>query len=180
MKYITSLFLALILAVSAFAQQTQTVTIPENMLTQEQRLELEAKRTQAKIETYGKWVGMGEEFGKAADAALTAVEKHADSIADTKVGMFTMAIIGYKVIGKDLIRVILGVGLAIVWVPLFAVTLWRNAINFKRLRRENFAADGKTVVSREYETTSEQSEYLILYGFAFLVMSGVTWLLMFA
>lgn len=61
-----------------------------------------------KIQTYGRWVGVGNEVGVAIKEGLNAVVDVSEKFSNTKVGEFTMYLIAWKVIGKDIVRIILG------------------------------------------------------------------------
>ncbi|KKT29038.1 hypothetical protein A3I36_04745 [Candidatus Giovannonibacteria bacterium RIFCSPLOWO2_02_FULL_45_28] len=90
-------------------------------LEERQSLAVMAKR----IETYGKWVGIGKEIGSAVNESLSSITVQADNFAKTGVGKFTMFLVAYKVLGKDLLGMIIGVPLLVVWTALFIV-FWRR------------------------------------------------------
>lgn len=60
-----------------------------------------------RIETYGKWAGVGKEVGVAVREGVTAVKDVSLEFADTNVGTITIGIIVWKVIGKDLMSFII-------------------------------------------------------------------------
>jgi hypothetical protein len=113
---------AVISAPSAIAQvvsPNQTVTINASDLTPAQLAKIEAdkklaqanvqlEQLQKKVDTYGKWIGVGGEIGTAVKEGLTAVVDVADKFGNTDVGKFTMTLIAWKVIGQDIVRIILG------------------------------------------------------------------------
>lgn len=179
MKTILSILVALTLAVGAFAQQqTKTVVIPENMLTVEQKAQIEMQQTQAAVQRYGEWVGLGRELGSAIDGGLTAVEKHADSIANTKVGTLTMFLITYKVIGTDVIQVVGAVLFSVLWVPIYAFAFWRIAIPKRVLGEEVYNPDNGKLVKKIYKQEGGYDDdmqwVLILWGIAFAAGTGIT------
>ncbi len=114
--------IAVISAPSAIAQvvtPNQTVTINASDLTPAQLAKIEAdkkfaqanfqiEQLQKKVDTYGKWIGVGGEIGTAVKEGLTAVVDVADKFSNTDVGKFTMTLIAWKVIGQDIVRIILG------------------------------------------------------------------------
>lgn len=81
-----------------------------------------------RIEAYGKWVGIGKEIGAAVNDSLSAVTTQADNFAKTGVGKFTMFLVAYKVLGKDLIGMVVGIPLLFVWTTIFVV-FWRRLYN---------------------------------------------------
>ena len=103
--------------------------------------ELETKQQLAvmkdKIETYGKWVGMGKEVGVAINESLSALTVQADSFSKTGVGKFTMFMVAWKVIGKDFIRFLVGVPLLITWTVLFVWLFRKNCITYSVPSKQN-------------------------------------------
>lgn len=88
-----------------FSQQDSMILVkksevPTNVL---QKYEM-----QQKIENVGKWVGLGKEIGTAMKEGLGALTDETNKLSKTGVGKFTMFLIAYKVIGKDLIGYIFG------------------------------------------------------------------------
>jgi len=147
MKKVIIIFGILCLTVITSAQQTQygdntKILIDKNMLTPEQIASASASN---KVSEVGKWVGLGKEIGTAMDAGLTAVTSHAEQLADTKVGKFTMFLIAYKVIGKDIIQFIVGVPITIAW-------LWYWCIIYKR------KCVPRQIISKRYEN-GKPAEY---------------------
>lgn len=78
-----------------------------------------------KLEVYGNWVGVGGEVGTAVEEALSAVVSVADDFGKTEVGKFTLVMVAWKVMGKDLVRILLG----IVFIAIFT---WLLIFSFKR------------------------------------------------
>lgn len=117
------LVLFMLFAGNIFAQQRQQpekmVMVPESALTPEQKAEIEAQNLEKKIQRYGKWVGMGEEIGKAVDGSLSAITKQAVDFSNTSLGRFTMFLVAWKVIGKDFIQFIVGLLLLAIGIPLW-------------------------------------------------------------
>lgn len=157
MKYITSLFIALALVVSAAAN---TVTIDVNQLPEsiKQQITQQAalQETKAKVAQYGEWVGLGKELGSAIDGGLSAVENHVDKIADTNVGKITMALIVYKVIGRELVHYISGIAFALTWVPIFMFILWRNHL-VRRVLTSVTVDPTTKVKTKTYEVVNQKS-----------------------
>ena len=93
--------------------QNEKITVNTNDLTADQLAKIKLEQTntelQKKLDTYGKWVGVGGEIGTAVKDGLTAVVDVADKFGATNVGKFTMTMVAWKVIGKDLAKI--GIGL---------------------------------------------------------------------
>jgi muconolactone delta-isomerase len=84
----------MLVAVPATAQvRDSMVAVPASLLTADQKAQMEVAATQAKIQTYGKWVGLGKEVGEAVNSSLAAVTDQTARFADTKVGKVTMALV---------------------------------------------------------------------------------------
>lgn len=110
------------------SQSPNMITVDANDLDPATLATLKAKEAEQKmkekIDTYGKWVGIGKEVGVAVDEGLTAVTKHSTAIADTRIGKVTMFIIAYKVIGKDIIRIALGLTIWFILTIMFTVSFF--------------------------------------------------------
>jgi len=115
-------------------QQEEYVSVPKSQLTEQQKQSLESQTLQEKIETYAKWSGVGKEIGVAVREGLTAVVDVSTKFAGTDVGKFTMVLIAWKVVGKDVTSLFLGVLLIIVFnYILFKV--YRNTFVTHRVRK---------------------------------------------
>ena len=118
MKKILSVFTILMLSVVAFTPKTysqvqdQKITVRQSDLTPDQLAKIKLQEAndelQKKVDTYGKWIGVGGEIGTAVKDGLNAVVDVADKFGSTNVGKFTMTMIAWKVIGKDIVKIILG------------------------------------------------------------------------
>lgn len=140
MKKLLFLLIAMFtLTIVVDAQTTKKPAITD-YLTQEQLLQFENDKRMAdmtkKMEQYGKWVGVGGEVGGVVKEALNAVVDVTDKFSKTNVGEFTLLMVAWKVMGKDLIRILLG----IVFFIIMVITLRRIYINGfidKRVMTEN-------------------------------------------
>ena len=89
-----------------------------------------------KLQTYGNWVGVGGEVGNAIEEGLTAVVDVADKFTGTDVGKFTLVLVAWKVIGKDIIRIVLGFIFIIIITWLF-IKIYKNTYIPKKILTEN-------------------------------------------
>jgi hypothetical protein len=78
-----------------------------------------------KMETYGKWAGMGKEIGIAAKEGLTAVKDVAIDLSNSNLGKTVMFLIVWKVAGIDFVRITLSVLLAIIGTFLISKSYFR-------------------------------------------------------
>lgn len=119
----------LAMAASATTNAEETIMVRKSDLPPHVLKDLEERQALAlmsqRIETYGKWVGIGKEVGSAVNDSLSAITTQADNFAKTGVGKFTVFIVAYKVLGKDLVGMTIGVPLLVVWITLF-VYFWRR------------------------------------------------------
>jgi len=67
------------------------------------------KEIENKIEMYGKYAGMGKEVGIGIREGLTAVKDVSIEFSESDLGFFTMAMIGWNIIGFDLVRIAMGI-----------------------------------------------------------------------
>ncbi len=140
MKKILSICIILMLTSVAFTSKTysqlpdQKITVRQSDLTPDQLAKIKLQETndelQKKLDTYGKWVGVGGEIGTAVKDGLNAVVDVADKFGTTNVGKFTMTMIAWKVIGKDLVKIVIG----LLFFFIFTITL---VFSYKRLTREH-------------------------------------------
>ena len=82
-----------------------------------------------KIETYGKWAGMGREIGIAAKEGLTAVKDVAIDLSNSNLGKTVMFLIVWKVAGIDFVRIAVGILLAMIGTFLVSKSYFRMFTN---------------------------------------------------
>lgn len=82
--------------------------LPASVL-EEIKKKKELENIEYKVQSYGKWAGMGEEIGTAVSGALTAVKDVSIEFADSDLGHFTMLMVAWKVMGIDVVRIVIGV-----------------------------------------------------------------------
>lgn len=136
--------------VSAQQQAPEMVTIPKSALTEYQKEELATAAMDNRIQTYGKWVGVGKEIGEAVNSSLEAVSTNASKFAETSVGRTAVYLVVWKVVGKDVLGLIVGGLLLLIGVPLW-IWSYRNALqNRYPVDTETFNEKGG-VASRTYK-----------------------------
>ncbi len=138
---------------------------------------------QKKIETYGKWVGMGHEVGVAVNESLGALTTQADNFSKTGVGKFTMFIVAYKVLGHDFLAFIIGIPLLVTGTCIFLWSYRRTCLPYRILTKVNVDKSKEYTVINQ-ENLSEKAVrnhfgntrwshiliYLLFVGFMLLVM----------
>lgn len=186
-------FLALfIMCATVFAQATtpepaKTIVVNESDLTTDQLVKIKTeaaeKVLQSKLETYGKWVGVGGEIGSAIKEGLNAVVDVADKFGNTRVGNFTMILVAWKIVGKDLVRILIG----LLFITIISILVFRNYRNSFTPRKVCTKDNGwKFWLPKEYQIIKPNSDYdgyefakylhIILLAGAF----GLTYAIMFA
>lgn len=103
------------------AQQTapEKIIVNTTDLTPDQLAKIKAQQEletlQKKMDTYGKWVGVGGEVGTAIKEGLNAVVDVSDKFGKTDVGKFTLAMVAWKIMGKDVLRIFFGIVFAVIF-----------------------------------------------------------------
>lgn len=111
------ILMCMALIVTTAYGQTKTVSIPVDQLTEQQK----AQYASTTRETASEWVGFGHEVGVAFNEGLGAVATNVDKFGATRVGTFIMAVIAWRMIGKDLLRVTLS---TFTWLICIGVLVW--------------------------------------------------------
>lgn len=127
------------------------------------------------------WEAMGKGIGKTVNEALSAVVDVADKFGATKVGQFTMVMVAWKVIGKDVVKIIIGL--------LFFITFTSALIfTFKRLtkpRRILIENPGLFRYPKKYQIIESKYDaedttiIAVIFIVAFLIGIWVTYSVMF-
>ena len=135
-----SLFIALLLVSSVLAQtDTGLITVRRSSLPASVIQQVEM---QQKIETMGKWVGLGKEIGTAVKEGLSALTEETDKFSKTGVGKFTMFMIAFKIMGYAVIQLCVGIILFLIITPVIIVSFFKNCMPEKYVSRKN--SDGST------------------------------------
>jgi len=173
---------------TAQASNTQKmITVPVKDLTAEQLAKIEADKTLAvmeqKMETYGKWVGVGGEIGTAINDGLGAVVTSAEQFGKTEVGFFTMTLIAWKVMGKDLVRIVLGMFLFIIMTYIM-IFMWKRFFTDRKIRTKGTWYQfwvTKEYDIREHDDSWEGYYFVKAAWWVFLLICyGITYAIMFA
>jgi hypothetical protein len=153
MKKLLILLFLLTLSTAVFADDQQnseeTVTIKKSQLTQDQLSKIEAQNVAEKVKTYGFAAGVGHEIGIAVNESLTAIKSNVVDLSNTSVGKITIAVVVWKVIGKDLTGLVIGISMFAVGIPIW-IWSYRRFLPRKYLVKETVGPDGK-VIERQYD-----------------------------
>lgn len=130
-----------ILSLGLFAQE-KMVSVPESQLTEQQKVELSKQQVSQTLEAASKWVGLGKEVEEAINGGLMALTRNADTLSQTNVGKFTMFMIAWKVMGTDVIQLVVGSVVFIIIITISMFYYFQNIRKRKYYEREYFE-DGK-------------------------------------
>lgn len=157
---------------SIYAQE-ETVVIKKSSLTAEQLQTIESENAVKKIENYSKIVGIGKEIGVAINDGLNAVVGSAEKFGKTDVGKFTMLIIGWKFLYKDVIAILIGI-LSLILVNTIIFRSYRN-LCVRKIRKTG--AWYQFWVTKEYEIIDapewEGVEFVKILLIGFVALSFV-------
>ena len=141
MKRIFLLFMLSALSLNAQESSTNLVSIPKEMLTEQQQKLLESESEKQKneaviekIETYSKFAGVGKEIGIAVREGLTAVVDVSEKFGKTDVGKFTMILIAWNIVGKDITKIFIGILFLIIF-NFFVFKIYRSTFISHRIRK---------------------------------------------
>ena len=155
----------------SYATAQELISVPKSELTAQQK---EKFTQQTTIEKVGSWVGLGKEIGTAVDESLGALTERANDFSNTRVGLYTMILVAYKIIGKDIVQLLFAVFLSLIFFPLFIYSFLKNCIRRRVVDSKRILEDyteeiiyGDSISASSYETS--------IWGhvFIFLVFIGV-------
>jgi hypothetical protein len=172
-------------AQTSYVVPEKKVVVNASDLTSDQlfKIESEAKLAELnkKLQTYGNWVGVGGEIGTAVKEGLNAVVDVADKFSNTNVGKFTLTLVAWKIIGKDIARICLGLIFFILMTWIF-VKIYKNTYSIRRVLVKN---PGFLKYPKEYQVIEPKrwegyEAVKILMIFLYAGAIGLTYAIMFA
>lgn len=146
---------------SAQTKDTTMIMVPKSALSPTQLSELESKNIAERAKAYGAWVGVGKEVGEAVNSSLAAVTDNAAKFADTKIGKYTMFIVVWKVIGKDILGFIYAFSIAAIGLP---VLIWSYRQWSKQPLETETVVDGKITERKYRERSFDENEQRVGAG----------------
>ncbi len=153
----------------AFAQDPTKVVVDKSILTPEQLAKIQANNTMDQVQQFGQYAGLGKEIGEGVNGALSAITDNANKFANTRVGVYTMWLVAYKVIGNKAIRFVVGGLMLLVMFPTLVWVFRRNAIIRPILAKETIDPATK-VRTKEYRTYEPNSYRQWAYGLVSIAM----------
>lgn len=191
---ILAIFLLSLLAFTpALAQQDETVVVKKSDLTADQLKKLETQNITNQLGTYKEWAEIGKGVGYAVKESLSAVKDTAVDFSKTDVGKYTMFLVAWKIMAKDVISVgDMFVGY-LVGIPLLTVGLCVLVWSYRRqcVVRRVVTEEGPGFWiwrSRKYEVydpanrenSMDQSDLIGIHAVAAVVLIAICCLMMFA
>jgi len=132
-RLIAFLFTLMLLAAPAFAQE-ETVSVPKSQLTEQQKAQFATKTV---TQQGHEWIGLGKEIGEAFNSALGAVTTNLDAFSRTRVGNWLMFLLVWKIIGAELMRVIIGTGIFLIGTFLLTWSYYKTCMTRSILLKKN-------------------------------------------
>lgn len=160
-----------------FAQNSSTVTLTAeqyNSLPSNVKERIEKENT---YKTIGKWAGLGKEIGEGVNSALMAIEGSATRISETTLGKTAMYVVVWKFVGKDIIRITIGILVLVIGVPIM-INLINSYKPHKTLIKKHFIKE-KMQFEKEYRYESGDGECVTFCYGGLLIIIAVACLIMF-
>lgn len=118
-------------------QKPQQIVVNTDDLTPDQLAKVQARnkveQVTEQLETYSKYAGMGKEVGVAVKEGLGAVKDVTLEFADSDVGKLTMGLIVWKVIGDDIVGIVIGIPLWLLGMILLVWSYRKTSVSRRRL-----------------------------------------------
>ncbi len=176
-RLILGLIALLAVPTMAMAQTVDTTGLTPQQVAEIQA-QIEAKRTEtpegqvrASIARANEWVDIGEGIGAGVAAAARETGQVVNEFAQTPVGKMTTFVILYKVVGKDILGVVVGTILIIAFVTIWLV--YTNKL-FSKEKTITINADKSRVIQyRDREWSDGQYFTAFLAVAVFLIVNAV-------
>jgi len=100
------------------------------------------KQISDNLENVSKWAGLGREIGLTVKESLEAVVDVSDKFSKTNVGKFTLALVFYKIAGRDVLQLFVG----LLWIMIILIVsyrLYHNNCDRRVLVEKKWDSEGK-------------------------------------
>lgn len=159
--------------------QSEQITVKKSDLPADLAAKLQARADSStlaqKMESYGKWVGIGHEVGTAVNESFQAVSNNAQELSKSNLGHFIMFMVGYSVVGKDMVKKLIGVLALITWVWIFVWYFRRNCLPLMEIKveRTGLFKSTKTVTIIDKRNDSENQGERVIATLIFIIMAVI-------
>jgi hypothetical protein len=182
-----TLMFAMAISVNCFAQQQESPQQDMSKLTAEEKVQLmtlqekmNQQKSDEKLETAEKWIGIGERFGEKLGRVIGDVCKQlgiqANEFIKTPAGKLTVALIVWKVIGEDLWDIVGGTLAWICITSILFVSFRHFHMNERITNKEN---EVQFIPRFEFEDDSNQIGSAWAHGIGFVLTTAVCLLIVF-
>jgi len=125
MKRLITVLLLMVFTLGISAQGISLTQADINKLPPDMKAKITAMQSQKEVTenlaTIGEWAGLGNEVGQAVNGALVALTKTAGDFSKTELGKFTMFMVAWKVMGRDMTRLIIGTFIMLFFFTFFVI-----------------------------------------------------------
>ena len=176
MKY---LMLFVFLTSMIFAQVDDRMIVNEKDLPPDLVRELKEKKKQKEVKEeisdYSEYIGMGKEIGMAISEGLKAVVTEAEHFGNTNVGLFTMIMIAWSIIGIDIVQILLGIPIYFVGIFLLIRYYRLNYSRFKMVKSSKgfflwATKEYELVEPNNYSNTDDASLTVVIIMFIWTIL----------
>ena len=171
------LVFVLLLAVPVFGQEDNRIVVDKNDLPPEVLKQVQMKNA---VKNYGAWAGVGKEVGEAVNGALEAVTTQTERFSNTTVGRMTVALVIWKVIGQDVVRIIAGSAIWLFATVAFVWAMRRSCFPYRMKAKRNADKSVEWRVMEPKYGNCSQGERLAGFFGAYAVMCALCGLIAFA
>jgi hypothetical protein len=163
-------FLTLLLSAPAWAQNDgdQLVQVPKKYVSAEGLNHTQAF-TQVSEEVQ-KWKEIGQGIGVTFKEALNSAVDAADKFGTTKVGTFIMVMVAWRIIGKDLTGILLGIPFLFAGTVLFLYLLRRLFLGYRVPKKAGlFTREYEEHTPYQFKTNDARTAAAVLTGVAYCI-----------
>lgn len=174
MKKLITLLLLFVFSLGVSAQGVSLTQAEINKLPPDMRTKIESMQSKKEVtqnlETLGEWAGLGNEVGQAVNGALVALTKTAGDFSKTKLGKFTMFMVAWKVMGNDMVRIVVGTFFMLFFFILFVIK-WFMTCRPKRYLSSRVWNEDKKDWDQEWNMRSADDSNIIM-AYIFLAVGA--------
>ena len=131
------------------------------------------KKEAKKVEATSPSPSVGKEVGAAVNQIMTALVTDGNKLAKSEVGLFTIFLVAWKVMGRTLVRFAIGF-------PLLWVLIWIWWRSYQRTSLTRISMTAETESTRKYQLVQPNEGRAMAHGFSLCIILVGSYILMFA